>query len=146
MTNFPEYQSTPIPSPVVHPKITLGEIQVCIYSQPLQLCRGLARLLTSWHNARTIPLLAGFHTAKMVNISRQRAASTRHSKTPRGRGETAIKGQTTDDGRWRARPINSKLSFGLPPYGRVPSFAIRNSKSPMLHALCPMPFDKCKRR
>ena len=34
-------------------------------------------MLTPWHNARTIPLLAGFHTAKMVNISRQRAAYNR---------------------------------------------------------------------
>ena len=38
----------------------------------------------------------------------------------------------------------SKLSCGLPPFGRVPSFEIRNSKfairnfHPMLNALCPM--------
>ena len=76
MTDSPEYQPNPA-SPAVHPKITLGEIQVCIYFQPLQICQGLAQLLTPWHNARTIPLLAGFYAAKMGNTSRQRAAYNR---------------------------------------------------------------------
>jgi hypothetical protein len=32
---------------------------------------------------------------------------------------------------------NPKLSCGLPPFGRVPGFEIRNY-FPMLYALCPM--------
>ena len=35
--------------------------------------------------------------------------------------------------------LNSQLSFGLPPFGRVPSFEIRNSKLPP-YALCSMPY------